>query len=44
MDVLISEMGGIFSQCMCMSIHHDIHLKYLKFYLNSMCLNKTEIR
>lgn len=45
MDILISDMGGIFSQCICISNHHDIHFKYLTvLFQTQFCLNKTEIR
>ena len=43
MDVLINQMGGILSQCVCLSDHHDICLSYrqvsLLAYSTSM-LNK----
>ena len=43
MDVLINQMGGILSQCVCLSNHHDIRLSYrqdlLLAYSTSM-LNK----
>ena len=40
MDVLINSMGGILSQCICISNHHVVHFKHLTI----LFVNYTSIK
>ena len=44
MDVLINRMGGVLSQCILVSNHHDVHFKYLTILYANYASIKMNLR